>query len=126
MEFVVSDPRPLLAAAGDSQHVRFRLPASHARYVFEKGFVALNGVSLTVSDADRAAAEFGVWLIPETLRRTNLGALEVGSTVNVEVHRGTQVLVDTVTDAVNAFLARLEAGESAAPERLVEGLRGLV
>jgi riboflavin synthase len=53
------------------------------RYLVEQGSVALNGVSLTVS----ALAErgFAVSLIPETLRRTNLGALAPGSRVNVEV-----------------------------------------
>jgi riboflavin synthase len=54
-----------------------------ARYLVEKGSVTLDGVSLTVS----ALLEdgFAVSLIPETLRRTSLGAVEVGSRVNVEV-----------------------------------------
>jgi riboflavin synthase len=52
------------------------------RYLVEKGSIAVNGVSLTVS----ALCEHGfeVSLIPETLRRTNLGRLDVGDKVNLE------------------------------------------
>jgi riboflavin synthase len=53
------------------------------RYLVEKGSVALNGVSLTVSALRERG--FAVSLIPETLRRTNLGSLREGSHVNVEV-----------------------------------------
>jgi riboflavin synthase len=53
------------------------------RYLVEKGSVALDGVSLTVSA--RSASGFSVSLIPETLQRTNLGALEVGARLNIEV-----------------------------------------
>ena len=53
------------------------------RYIVEKGSVAVNGVSLTVSGLDERA--FAVSLIPETLARTNLGLLAEGSLVNVEV-----------------------------------------
>jgi riboflavin synthase len=53
------------------------------RYLVEKGSVALNGVSLTVSALREAG--FAVSLIGETLRRTNLGALRDGSRVNIEV-----------------------------------------
>jgi riboflavin synthase len=56
------------------------------RYLVEQGSVALNGVSLTVSALGGAGSQgFAVSLIPETLRRTNLGALAPGSRVNVEV-----------------------------------------
>jgi riboflavin synthase len=54
-----------------------------ARYLVEKGSVAINGVSLTVSALRDDG--FSVSLIPETLRRTTLGALAEGSRVNVEV-----------------------------------------
>jgi len=53
------------------------------RYLVLKGSVALDGVSLTVSDLDERG--FAVSLIPETLRRTTLGELEEGALVNVEV-----------------------------------------
>lgn len=54
-----------------------------ARYLVEKGSVAVNGVSLTVSALHERG--FEVALIPETLRRTNLGGMAVGDRVNLEV-----------------------------------------
>jgi riboflavin synthase len=69
-------------------------PAGLARYVVEKGSVAVDGVSLTVSavgsaggddGADGGGAWFEVSLIPETLKRTTLGARQPGETVNLEV-----------------------------------------
>ncbi|MGA8363714.1 MAG: riboflavin synthase [Solirubrobacteraceae bacterium] len=53
------------------------------RYLVEKGSVAVNGVSLTVSGLREDG--FEVSLIPETLRRTNLGSMAVGERVNLEV-----------------------------------------
>jgi riboflavin synthase len=54
-----------------------------ARYLVEKGSVAVDGVSLTVSAVGEH--EFSVSLIPETLRRTTLGTVGVGAVVNLEV-----------------------------------------
>jgi riboflavin synthase len=54
-----------------------------ARYLVEKGSVALNGVSLTINALSPNG--FAVALIPETQQRTNLGAIEVGGVVNIEV-----------------------------------------
>ncbi len=53
------------------------------RYLVEKGSVAIDGVSLTVSALSRQG--FEVSLIPETLRRTTLGAIGEGALVNIEV-----------------------------------------
>jgi riboflavin synthase len=54
-----------------------------ARYLVEKGSVAVDGVSLTVSALDDSG--FSVSLIPETLERTSLGAIREGAVVNIEV-----------------------------------------
>jgi riboflavin synthase len=54
-----------------------------ARYLVEKGSVAIDGVSLTVSEVRDEG--FSVSLIPETLKRTSLGEVEVGGRVNIEV-----------------------------------------
>jgi riboflavin synthase len=54
-----------------------------ARYLVEKGSVAIDGVSLTISALNEQS--FAVSLIPETLNRTNLGAIELGASVNIEV-----------------------------------------
>ncbi|WP_080794795.1 riboflavin synthase [Corynebacterium pacaense] len=63
--------------------LRFSLPAELARYVVEKGSIALNGTSLTVSAL--GADWFEVSLIPTTLRETTHGGLVPGDPVNVEV-----------------------------------------
>lgn len=63
--------------------VDLTLPADLARYVVEKGSIAVEGVSLTVTWA--ADAAFGVALVPTTLARTTLGALASGRRVNLEV-----------------------------------------
>jgi riboflavin synthase len=68
--------------------VRIALPPALARYVVEKGSVAVDGVSLTVSAvsaADLAEPWFEVSLIPTTLRETTLGARAPGEPVNLEV-----------------------------------------
>ena len=68
--------------------VRISLPGKISRYVVEKGSIAVDGISLTVSALSRAGeaeAWFEVCLIPETLKRTTLGVREPGDTVNLEV-----------------------------------------
>jgi len=68
--------------------VRIALPPALARYVVEKGSIAVDGVSLTVSAvsaADDAEPWFEVSLIPTTLRETTLGARAPGDPVNLEV-----------------------------------------
>jgi riboflavin synthase len=68
--------------------VRIALPADLARYVVEKGSIAVDGVSLTVSAvsaADDPEPWFEVSLIPTTLRETTLGARAPGEPVNLEV-----------------------------------------
>jgi riboflavin synthase len=62
---------------------RFGMPSDLARYVAEKGSIAVNGVSLTVTAVGDDYFEVG--LIPETLRATNLGRRQVGDPVNLEV-----------------------------------------
>ena len=87
----------------------FKLQPRWIRYISPQGYIAINGVSLTVSDIDRDRGEFSVWLIPETLRRTNLRGLVVGGRVNIEIHKDTQVLVDAVESAVERVLVRAMA-----------------
>ena len=63
--------------------VRFGLPADLSRYVAEKGSVAVDGISLTVTSVGPDWFEVG--LIPETLRATTLGTKQAGDPVNIEV-----------------------------------------
>jgi riboflavin synthase len=100
---VITDSRP-----ADRWHVlRISVSSGLLRYIAEKGSVAVDGVSLTVSDvgplagqqAGRAADSwFEVSLIPETLTRTTLGDIAVGDTVNIEV------------DVIAKYVERLLAG----------------
>jgi riboflavin synthase len=83
--------------------VRIALPADLARYVVEKGSIAVDGVSLTVSavsDADIPEPWFEVSLIPTTLRETTLGARAPGEPVNLEV------------DVIAKYVERLLGGRS--------------
>lgn len=80
---------------GEHRCMRFSLPAGLLRYVVHKGSVAVNGVSLTVNEADDRG--FTVNLIPHTLAHTNLGDLKVGGAVNIE------------TDLLGRYVERLMA-----------------
>lgn len=95
----------------ENNHVlRILVPAPWMRYVFAKGYIAVNGASLTVAEAGREAGGAGwfeVWLIPETLRMTGFGDKRVGDALNIEIERSTQVMVDTVRDAVAEQLGPL-------------------
>ncbi|WP_284977341.1 riboflavin synthase [Arthrobacter sp. efr-133-TYG-104] len=75
-------------ALGNWDRLRFAVPPNLARYIAEKGSIAVDGVSLTVT-AVSAASEpdpwFEVGLIPTTLEETGLGAKTVGGRVNLEV-----------------------------------------
>jgi len=79
-----------------SRIVTFQLPAEWTKYVFEKGYVALNGASLTITHVDRDSSRFKISLIPETLAKTTFGGAKEGDAVNVEIDRSTQAIVDTV------------------------------
>jgi riboflavin synthase len=72
-----------MAEEGFARVLRVGAPAELLRYVVEKGSIAVEGVSLTVAAVDDDG--FTVSLIPETLERTTLGALEPGRAVNLEV-----------------------------------------
>ncbi len=71
------------ASEGDGIRMRIRVPEGVARYVVEKGSVAVDGVSLTVAGASDGS--FEVALVPHTLAATTLGDREPGDLVNLEV-----------------------------------------
>ena len=81
---------------GNSRVLTFKMEPARMKYLFEKGYIALNGASLTLTYVDKKAGEFRVSFIPETLAKTTFGTSHVGDPVNVEVDRTTQVIVDTV------------------------------
>ena len=92
----------------ENNHVlRIEVPAPWMRYIFAKGYIAVDGASLTVAEAGREAdgsGWFEVWLIPETLRLTTFGERQPGDALHIEIDRQTQVIVDTVRAAVEERL----------------------
>lgn len=93
---------------GNWERLRFGVPANLARYIAEKGSIAIDGVSLTVTAVSEATAEdpwFEVGLIPTTLAETGLGAKATGARVNLEVD-----VLAKYTERLLAFSA--SAGEA--------------
>ncbi|WP_404300965.1 riboflavin synthase subunit alpha [Alicycliphilus denitrificans] len=86
---------------------RIAVPEAFRRYVFAKGYIAIHGASLTVAEVNRAEGWFEVWLIPETRRATVFENMQVGDLLNIEIERSTQVMVDTVREAVQESLGPL-------------------
>ena len=80
----------------NSRVVTFRCSPEWTKYLFTKGYIALNGASLTLTRVDKTTGEFDISLIPETLAKTTFGAIVIGEVINVEVDRTTQAIVDTV------------------------------
>ncbi|MGO1691715.1 MAG: riboflavin synthase subunit alpha [Marinobacter sp.] len=72
----------------------FEVPNQWAGYIFPKGYIAINGASLTIGEV--AGNRFNVHLIPETLRATTFGAIKEGVSVNIEIDSQTQTIVDTL------------------------------
>lgn len=77
-----------LASRTHSEHwdvLRFNAPRALSRYIVDKGSIAIDGVSLTVSAVDPVGEWFEVSLIPTTLTLTTLGERRAGDLVNLEV-----------------------------------------
>lgn len=72
------------------------VPKNFMRFVMQKGYVALNGASLTVAQVIPETSSFEIALIPETLRITTFGNIKVGSQLNLEIDRQTQAVVETI------------------------------
>ena len=80
----------------DNCAVVIQLSPNWLPYVLAKGYVAVDGISLTVGTVDEAAGTFSVHLIPETLSRTTLGFRQAGDALNLEIDAMTQAVVETV------------------------------
>ncbi len=81
---------------GETLHIDLQIPAGNIKYFFLKGFIGLNGCSLTVNRVDRVKSEISIDLIPETLRLTTWKSVQVGDEVNYEIDQMTRTLVDTL------------------------------
>jgi len=98
----------MVKSSDTNRLMRFSIPEAFRKYVFAKGYIAINGASLTVSEVNRAEGWFEVWLIPETRRMTVFEDKQVGDFVNIEIERSTQVVVDTVRETVQESLGKLQ------------------
>lgn len=81
---------------GETYHIDIQIPDGNIKYFFLKGFIGLNGCSLTINRVDRANSEISIDLIPETLRLTTWKNAKVGDEVNYEIDQTTRTLVDTL------------------------------
>ena len=70
------------------------------KFVQEKGYIAIDGISLTVGEVDDGG--FALHLIPETLALTTIGHKQLGEHVNIEVDSMTQTIVSTVERLMEA------------------------
>jgi len=68
------------------------------KYIFPKGYVSLNGISLTVGEVSRKDKIFSVYLIPETLRITTMGEKKIGDMINLEIETQTRNMVDLIDE----------------------------
>lgn len=67
------------------------------KYIFPKGYVSLNGISLTIGEVNKIDNTFTVYLIPETLRITTMQDKKIGDLINLEIETQTKNMVDLIT-----------------------------
>lgn len=79
---------------GEAMKLKVKIPLELTHYVFAKGFLAINGASLTVSDVLLDARELWFNLTPETIRQTTFSKIEAGDFLNIEVEPTTRILVN--------------------------------
>jgi riboflavin synthase len=89
-----------IASAGEFAVYRWSFPINYAELVVSKGSIAVDGVSLTIVDADDQS--FAAALIPETLQRTNLGTARIGDGVNLEFDMIAKYIRNLVAPYVSA------------------------
>jgi riboflavin synthase len=77
-------------------------------FIKPKGYIAVDGSSLTIGLTDKKQHSFEVYLIPETLRKTNFGNKNIGDNVNIEPDMKTMLLVETVQSYFSDINARLK------------------
>ena len=78
----------------NNRRLEFRVPEHWRHYLLPKGYIAVNGASLTIGEV--TGTGFSVYLIPETLEATTFSELTEGESVNLEIDSQTQTIVDTL------------------------------
>ena len=84
--------------SGNEIELVIEKPAELSKYIFNKGYIAINGASLTI--AKNGKDSLSIFLIPETINSTNLGKNKEPFLVNIEVDSQTVAIVDT-TERIN-------------------------
>ena len=79
---------------GEGLNITIEAPESMVKYIHEKGYIGLNGASLTIGEVQQN--QFNIHLIPETLRLTTFGTAMDGGLINIEIDAMTQTIVATV------------------------------
>ena len=79
---------------GEGAQLKIKAPPSIQKYIQTKGYIGIDGISLTLGEVDEN--EFDLHIIPETLRLTTLGSKQAGDAVNIEIDSTTMMIVETV------------------------------
>lgn len=79
---------------GEGVDFQISIPVDLTKYIMEKGYIAIDGISLTIGLIQDG--NFALHIIPETLRLTTLGSKNIGDAVNLEIDSTTQTIVSTV------------------------------
>lgn len=79
---------------GEGAQLKIKAPPSIQKYIQTKGYIGIDGISLTVGEVH--GNEFDLHIIPETLRLTTLGSKQVGDAINIEIDSTTMMIVETV------------------------------
>ena len=79
---------------GQTKDLRIQPPASLMEYLFYKGYVGLNGCSLTIGKVFKSS--FNIHLIPETIKVTNFQKMKKGDLINIEIDQTTINTVETI------------------------------
>lgn len=82
------------STVGEGLDLLISIPDGCSPFILEKGFIAVDGMSLTVGKCDEES--FGLHIIPETLRITTMDKKVVGDRVNIEIDSRTQAVVETM------------------------------
>lgn len=96
---------------GENLCLTFQTSEACFAFIKPKGYIAVDGSSLTIGQTDKKQHSFEVYLIPETLRRTNFGNKNIGDKVNIEPDMKTIALVETLQNDLSTINDRLSALE---------------
>ena len=80
--------------SGEGLNFSILAPLSIEKYLLEKGYIAIDGISLTIGEINNS--RFNLHIIPETMRKTTIASKQVGDAVNIEIDSTTQTIVSTV------------------------------